>query len=64
MFKLKNEYKLELKTPEPIKMFGSTKKVIDKIESRQEVPTLEVSEVVLVQCNLLDNQYQQNSEVL
>ena len=45
-------------------MFGSTKKVIDKIESRQEVPTLEVSEVVLVQCNLLDNQYQQNSEVL
>ena len=45
-------------------MFGSTKKVIDKTENRQEVSTLEVSEVVLVQCNLLDNQYQQNSEVL
>ena len=64
MFKIKNEYKLELKTPEPMKMFGSTKKVIDKTENREEVPTLEVTEVFLVQCNLLDNQYQQNSEVL
>ena len=28
------------------------------------MPSLEVFKVVLVQCNLLDNQYQQNSEVL
>ena len=28
------------------------------------MPSLEVVEVVLVQCNLLDNQYQQKSEVL
>ena len=30
----------------------------------KKVPTLEVVEVVLVQCNLIDNKYQQKSEVL
>ena len=28
------------------------------------MPILEVTEVVLVQCNLVDSQYQQKSEVL
>ena len=28
------------------------------------MPSLEVAEIVLVQCNLVDNQYQQKSEVL
>ena len=28
------------------------------------MPSLEVVEVVLVQCNLVDNQYQQKSKVL
>ena len=46
MFKIKNEYKLELKAPEPMKMFCSTKKVINKTKNQQEVPTLEVAEVV------------------
>ena len=30
----------------------------------ENVPSLEVVEVVLVQCNLVDNQYQKKSEVL
>ena len=30
----------------------------------EDVPSLEVVEVVLVQCNLVDNQYKQKSEVL
>ena len=30
----------------------------------KKVPTLEVVEVVLVQCNLIDKKYQQKSEVL
>ena len=30
----------------------------------ENVPSLEVVEIVLVQCNLVDNQYQQKSEVL
>ena len=50
--------------PETMKLFGSTKKLIDKTKSGEKVPSLEVVEVVLVQCNLADNQYQQKSEVL
>ena len=64
MFKIKDEYKLELQTPETIKLFGSTKKLIDKTKNGENVPSLEVVEVVLFKGNLLDNQYQQKSEVL
>ena len=49
---------------EIVKLFGRTKKLIDKTRSGENVPSLEVVEVVLVQCNLVDNQYQQKSEVL
>ena len=47
-----------------MKLFGSTKKLIDKTKQQKKVPSLEEVEVVLVQCNLVDNQYQQKSEVL
>ena len=47
-----------------MKLFGSTKKLIDKTKNGEKVISLEVVEVVLVQCNLVDNQYQQKSEVL
>ena len=47
-----------------MKLFGSTTKLIDKTKNGEKVPSLEVIEVVLVQCNLVDNQYQQISEVL
>ena len=46
-----------------MKLFGSTKKLIYKAKNGENVPSREVVEVVLIQCNLLDNQYQQNSEV-
>ena len=57
-------YKLELQTPETIKLFGSTKEIINKTKNREKVPSLEVVKVVLVQCNLVGNQYQEKSEVL
>ena len=63
VFKIKDVYKLELQTPETIKLFGSTKKLIDKTKNTEKEPSLKVVEVVLVQCNLVNNQYQQNSEV-
>ena len=51
--------------PESIKLFGSTKKIIDKTKKNGEkVLSLEVVAVGLVQCNLVDNQHQQKSEVL
>ena len=64
MFKRKDGYKLELQTPETMKLFGSTKKLIGKTKKGEKVPSLEVVGVVLVLCNIVSNQYQQKSEVL
>ena len=64
VFKIKDEYKLELQTSETMKLFGNTKKLIDKTKNAGKAASLEVVEVFLVQCNLSDNQYQQKSEVL
>ena len=52
VFKIKNGYKLELLTPETMKLLGSTKKV-DKDKNGENVPKLEIVEVVLVYCNLV-----------
>ena len=57
VLKTKDGYKLELRTPERIGLFGSTKKLIDKTKNGEKIPSLEVAEVVLVQCNLADNPY-------
>ena len=46
-----------------MKLFGSTKKLIDKTKNGENVSSVEVVKVSLVQCNLEDNQYQQKSEV-
>ena len=64
IFKVKDGYKLELQMPGTMKLFGSTKKLIDKTKNGRKVPSLEVVKVVLVHCNLVDNQYQQKSKVL
>ena len=47
-----------------MKLLGSTKKLINKTKNGENFPSLEVVEVVLVQCNLSYNQYRQKSEVL
>ena len=64
MPKIRDVYKLKLQTLETMKLFGSTKKLIDKTKNGEDLPSLEVVEVVLVQCNLVDKQFQQNSKVL
>ena len=64
VFKIKNGYKLELLTPETMKLLGSTKKVVDKDKNGENVPKLESVEVVLVHCNLVKNDYQHASKVL
>ena len=53
MFKKKDGYKVELHTPETITLFGSTKK-IEKTKNRKNVPSVDVTEVVLAQCNLVE----------
>ena len=47
-----------------MKLFGITRNLINKTKNGEKIPSLEAVEVVLVQCNLVDNQYQQKSEVL
>ena len=62
--KIKNEYNLEILTPETIKLLGSTKNKITEDKNGENVPHLEITEVVLVHCNIVNNDYQQDSRVL
>ena len=64
VFKIKTGYKLELLTPETMKLLGSTKNVLDKDKNSENIPKLESVEVVLVYCNLVRNDYQHESKVL
>ena len=47
-----------------MKLLGSTKNKITKDKKGENVPHLEITEVVLVHCNIVNNNYQQNSRVL
>ena len=64
MFKIKNGYYLEFLTPETMKLIGSTENKITKDKNGENVPRLEVVELVLVHCNLVNNDYQQDSRIL
>ena len=64
VFKIKTGYKLELLTPETMRLLGSTKKDVDANKNSENVPKLESAEIVLVHCNLVSNNYQQASKVL
>ena len=46
VFKIKDGYKLELQTPETIKLFGSIQKLIDKTRNGEKILSLKVAEVV------------------
>ena len=61
--KIKNGYYLELSTPETMKLLGSTKNKITKDKNGENVPHLEIVELVLVHCNLVNNDYQQDSRI-
>ena len=62
--RIKTGYYLELLTPETMKLLGSTESEITKDEYGENVPYLEIAEVVLMHCNVVNNSYQQNSRVL
>ena len=63
-FKIKTGYYLELLTTETMKLLGSTKNKITKDEIVENVPHLEITELVLVHCNIVNNDHQQDSKVL
>ena len=62
--KIKNGYYLELLTPETMKLLGSTESKITKDKNGENFPHLEVVELVLVHCNLVNNNYHQDSRIL
>ena len=64
MFKVKYGYYFELLTPETMKLLGSTERKITKDKNGENVPHLEIVELVLVHCNLVNNDYQQDSRIL
>ena len=47
-----------------MKLFGSTVSKNNKDKNGEDVPHLEVAELVLVHCNLVNNDYQQDSRIL
>ena len=62
--KIKDGHSLELLTPGTMKLLGSTENKITKDKNGENMPHLEIAEVVLVDCNIVNNDYQQDSRVL
>ena len=62
-FKIKTEYNLELLTPETMKLLGSTEKKINENQNGESIPHLEITAVVLVHCNIVNNDYQHHSRI-
>ena len=63
-FRIKNGYSLKLLTPEAMKLLGSTENKIIQDKNGENVPHLKITEEVLVHCNIVNNDYQQDSRVL
>ena len=59
-FKIKKGYYLELSMPETKELLASTRNKITKDENVDNVPHLEITEVILVHCKIANNNYQQN----
>ena len=57
-FEIKTGYYLELLALETMKLLGSTKSKITTNENVENVPNLEITEVVLIHRNIVSNNYQ------
>ena len=64
IFKIKTGYYLELLTPETMKLLGSSEIKTTRDKNGENLPHVEITEVVLVHCNIVDHGYQQDSRVL
>ena len=63
-FKIKNGYSCELLTPKTMKLLGSTENKITKDKKCENVPHREITKILLVHCNIVNNDYQQDSRAL
>ena len=55
---MKSGYSLKLLTPETMKLLRGTKNKITKDKNGENVPHLEITEVALVHCDIVNNDYQ------
>ena len=62
--KIKDEHTLELLTSETLKLLGSTENKITKNKNGENIRHLEITKVVPVHCNIVNNDYQHDSGVL
>ena len=56
-FKTKNGYSVELLTKETMKLLRSTENKITKDKNGKDVPHIEITEVVLLHCDMVNNDY-------
>ena len=54
-FEVREGYSFELLTPETMKLLESTKNKITKDKNGENVPHLEIAEVVLIHCGIVNN---------
>ena len=47
-----------------MKLLGSVENKITQDKNGENVPRLEITEVVLIHCNIVNNDYEQDSKVL
>ena len=47
-----------------MELLASTKSKIKKDENSENMPHLEIAEIVLIHCNIVNENYQQNSRVM
>ena len=52
-FKTKTGFYLKLLTPETMKLLGNTKSNITKDENGENMSRLEITEVVIIHCNIV-----------
>ena len=62
-FKITTGYSLQLLTPETVKSLESNRSETTKDRNGENVPYLEIMDVVLVHSNIVNNDYQQDSRV-
>ena len=64
MFKVKTGYYLKLLTSETMELLGSTKSKVSKDDKGENLPHLGITEVLVIHCNIISNNHQQNSSLL
>ena len=62
-FKIKNGHYLEFLTLETVKLLGTTESKITKDKNSENVSHLEITELLLVHCNRVNNDYHQDLKI-